>query len=76
MHDRELVLEVLHQIEDAAAKIVARFEAIREVSDFTDSSAGVEKNGCYLYDVNRYRRIVEKSRQNYRREAASELSEH
>jgi len=43
MHDKELVLEVLHQIEEAAAKIVARFQAIRQVSDFTDSSAGVEK---------------------------------
>ncbi|MBN1841518.1 MAG: DUF86 domain-containing protein [Deltaproteobacteria bacterium] len=43
MHDTELVLEVLHQIEEAAAKIVSRFQAIRQVSDFTDSSAGVEK---------------------------------
>ncbi len=43
MHDKELVLEVLHQTEEAAAKIVDRFQAIREVSDFTDSSAGVEK---------------------------------
>jgi len=43
MRDKELALEVLHQIEDAAAKITARFHAIRQVSDFTDSSAGVEK---------------------------------
>jgi len=43
MRDKELVLEVLRQIEDAATKIVSRFQAIRPVSDFTDSSAGVEK---------------------------------
>jgi hypothetical protein len=33
----------LRQTEDAAAKIVARFQFIRRVSDFTDSPAGVEK---------------------------------
>jgi len=43
MRDKELILEVLHQIEDAATKITERFYAIRQVSDFTDSSAGVEK---------------------------------
>jgi uncharacterized protein with HEPN domain len=43
MRDKELVLEVLRQIEDAAAKVVTRFQAVRRVSDFTDSSAGVEK---------------------------------
>jgi len=43
MRDKELVLEVLEQIEDAAEKITARFDAIHQVSDFTDSEAGVEK---------------------------------
>ncbi len=43
MRDKELTLEVLRQIEDAAVKIVTRFQAIRQVSDFTDSPAGVEK---------------------------------
>jgi uncharacterized protein with HEPN domain len=43
MRDTELVLEVLRQIEDAAEKIGTRFQPIRQVSDFTDSQAGVEK---------------------------------
>ena len=43
MPDKELILEVLRQIEEATAKIIARFEAIQQVSDFTDSDAGVEK---------------------------------
>lgn len=43
MHDKELVMEVLRQIEEAAAKIAARFQAIHKVSDFTDNPAGVDK---------------------------------
>jgi uncharacterized protein with HEPN domain len=43
MHDKELVMEVLRQIEEAAAKIAARYQAIHKVSDFTDSTAGVDK---------------------------------
>ncbi|MBE9485944.1 MAG: DUF86 domain-containing protein [Desulfuromonadales bacterium] len=43
MRDKELSMEVLRQIEEAAAKIVARFKTICQVSDFTDSSAGVDK---------------------------------
>ena len=43
MRDKELTLEILRQIEEASAKIVARFQNIRQVSDFTDSPAGVEK---------------------------------
>lgn len=43
MHDTELVLEVLRQIEEAAKKIVTRFAGIRQVSDFTGSPAGVDK---------------------------------
>ncbi len=43
MHDRELCLEVLRQIEGAAIKISSRFQVIHQASDFTDSPAGVEK---------------------------------
>jgi uncharacterized protein with HEPN domain len=43
MPDKELTLEILRQIEEAATKIIARFEAIHQVSDFTDSDAGVDK---------------------------------
>ena len=43
MHDRELCLEVLRQIEGAAIKICSRFQVIHQASDFTDSPAGVEK---------------------------------
>jgi uncharacterized protein with HEPN domain len=43
MHDRELCLEVLRQIEGAAIKIGNRFQVIHHASDFTDSPAGVEK---------------------------------
>jgi uncharacterized protein with HEPN domain len=43
MHDKELAIEVLRQIEEAAAKIATRFQAIHQVSDFTDSSSGVDK---------------------------------
>ncbi len=43
MHDRELCLEVLRQIERAAIKIASRFKVIHQASDFTDSPAGVEK---------------------------------
>ena len=43
MHNKDLVMEVLRQIEDAATRIAVRFQAIRQVSDFTDSPAGVDK---------------------------------
>lgn len=43
MHNKGLVMEILHQIEDAAAKIVIRFQGVDNESDFTDTSAGVEK---------------------------------
>ena len=43
MHDRELCLEVLRQIEGAAIKIGSRFQVILQASDFTDTPAGVEK---------------------------------
>ena len=43
MRDKELCLEVLRQIEEAAAKVIVRFEPIHQVSDFTGTPAGVEK---------------------------------
>jgi len=43
MRDKELVIEVLRQIEEASAKIIVRFQTIRQVADFTDSLAGVDK---------------------------------
>ena len=43
MHNKALILEVLRKIEEAAEKIVNRFQTIHQVSDFTDSSAGIEK---------------------------------
>jgi len=43
MYDKELCMEVLRQIEEAADRITTRFAAIDQVSDFTDSAGGVEK---------------------------------
>lgn len=43
MPDQALILEVLHQIEEAAERILTRFQAISKVSDFTNNSAGIEK---------------------------------
>ena len=43
MFDKELCLEVLRQIEVATARIMARFEPVEQVSDFTDTPAGIEK---------------------------------
>jgi uncharacterized protein with HEPN domain len=43
MHDNELALEVIRQIEEAAVKIITRFQVISQVRDLTDSSSGVEK---------------------------------
>jgi len=43
MPDRELVLEILGQIRKSAEKIINRFQVIHQVSDFTDSSGGMEK---------------------------------
>ena len=43
MRDKKLTLEILSQIEEAAAKIITRFETIRQFSDFTDSSIGIDK---------------------------------
>lgn len=43
MPDQELVLEVLCQIEEAAQKIVYRFQIIDQPADFTDTPTGMEK---------------------------------
>lgn len=43
MFDTELVIEILQQIQDAAQKVVQRFQIINKPNDFTDTSAGVEK---------------------------------
>jgi len=37
MPDTELTLEILHQIEDAAKKVVQRFQVINNPNDFTDA---------------------------------------
>ncbi|SMD11073.1 Uncharacterized conserved protein, contains HEPN domain [Desulfocicer vacuolatum DSM 3385] len=43
MYDKELVLEILSQIYQAAQTISQRFEPVIKVSDFTESPAGMEK---------------------------------
>jgi len=43
MPNEDLILEVLGQIEDAARKIVHRFQVIDQPDDFTNTSAGMEK---------------------------------
>ena len=43
MYDKELVLEILGQIYQAAQTILKRFEPVKTISDFTDSPAGMEK---------------------------------
>ncbi len=43
MPDTELILEILHQIEDAAKKVVSRFQVINNPNDFTDTASGMEK---------------------------------
>jgi uncharacterized protein with HEPN domain len=43
MPDNELILEIIQQIEDAAKKVVLRFQVINNPNDFTDTAAGMEK---------------------------------
>lgn len=43
MYDKELAIVILHQIENAAQKIVHRFRKINDPNDFTDTEAGIEK---------------------------------
>jgi hypothetical protein len=37
MYDKELVVEVFRQLEEAARKVMDRFQHIRSVNDFVDS---------------------------------------
>ncbi len=43
MYDKELALEILRQIEEAADKIILRFASIRQASDFVESTGGIDK---------------------------------
>lgn len=43
MYDTQLVKDILQQVLDACNKVIVRFEPIDIVSDFTDSSEGMEK---------------------------------
>lgn len=43
MYDRELAIEILRQINQAAQTILERFQPVKTVSDLTDSPAGMEK---------------------------------
>jgi uncharacterized protein with HEPN domain len=43
MYDKELAIEILYQIENAAQKVIQRFQAINKPNDFADTAAGMEK---------------------------------
>ena len=43
MFDKNLVLSILRQIDEALGKIKSRSEQIHTVNDFTDSPSGMEK---------------------------------
>ena len=43
MYDRQLVIDILHQIDTAIEKILYRSAAIKSPNDFTDSPEGMEK---------------------------------
>jgi len=43
MYDRELAIEILSQIYQAAQTILERFQPVKTVNDLTDSPAGMEK---------------------------------
>lgn len=43
MYDKELAREILRQIHHATEIVLQRFEPIKNVSDFTDNPAGMEK---------------------------------
>jgi len=51
MFDKNLVLSILHQIDEALEKIRSRSEQIRSADDFTDSPSGMEKldSICMLF---------------------------
>ena len=43
MYDKELTIEILSQISDAAGVALERFEVVSDVSYFTDTPSGKEK---------------------------------
>jgi len=43
MYNRELLLHILHQTEEALGKILTRFEPVDSVTYFTDTPEGMEK---------------------------------
>lgn len=43
MYDKELVLETLNQVLQSVETIIYRFKPVKDVKDFTDSQAGMEK---------------------------------
>lgn len=43
MYDKEIVLEILQQIHEAALRIINRFEPVAKIEDFTDSEDGRTK---------------------------------
>ncbi|MCP4551383.1 MAG: DUF86 domain-containing protein [Bacteroidetes bacterium] len=43
MYDKELAIEILHQIEIATQKVIQRFQVIDNPNDFADTATGMEK---------------------------------
>lgn len=43
MYDKELAIEILHQIEIATQKVIQRFQVINNPNDFADTAVGMEK---------------------------------
>jgi len=43
MYDKELAVEILHQIYHATELVLNRFGSINNVNDFTNTPAGMEK---------------------------------
>ena len=43
MYDLEIVIDLLHKLQEALNKIQVRMQAVKSVSDLTDSAKGVEK---------------------------------
>ena len=41
MYDKKIVLEILQQIHEAAQRVIARFEPVAAVEDFTNSEDGI-----------------------------------
>ncbi|MGA1839657.1 MAG: hypothetical protein ACMUIU_03445 [bacterium] len=49
MYDKELAREILNQVNHATKLILNRFESVKNVIDFTNSPAGMEKVRFYLH---------------------------